>query len=249
MAEHEREELVVVTVDGTGYGDDGVAWGGEVLDANFDSYQRIGHLQEMPLLGGEKAVYDVRRLSFAFREALGVPDRYFEEKEAGVLRKMTRPSGRTTSFGRVLDAIACELDFCAYRSYDGEPAMKLERRLEEGKESVPIDVVRKGGVVMTVPMYGQMLESRASANDKARSLVAAITRGLVDVAIERAQERGLDEIGITGGVSYNRVITSIAERRVNEKGMRLLVPEQLPNGDGCISTGQCAVALRKTGRF
>ncbi|HTY47638.1 MAG TPA: carbamoyltransferase HypF [Methanomassiliicoccales archaeon] len=249
MAEHERDSLVTIAIDGTGYGEDGVAWGGEILDATLESFERIGHLQEVPLLGGEKAVYDVRRLSFAFREALGLPDRYFNEEEAIILRKMTRSSGRTTSFGRVLDAVACELGVCSYRTYDGEPAMKLERALERGRENVPIDVVRDGRVIMTVPMYGQMLDSKANNDDRARSLIAAITRGLVDIAADRAKEHGQKVIGITGGVSYNHVITSIAERMARDRGMRLLVHNELPNGDGCISTGQCAIALRKSGRF
>jgi hydrogenase maturation protein HypF len=246
MAESGRDEMVVLTLDGTGYGDDGVAWGGEVLHATYDSYERIGHLQEIPLLGGEKAVYDVRRLSFAFREALGLGSSSIPDHEAEILRKMISKAPRTTSFGRVLDALADELGICRYRSYDGEPAMKLERHLEQGRGSLEIDVVHKGGTVMTVPMYGQMLESNGTADDKARSMVLAMLEGLVDIAADRARSANLKEIGITGGVSYNHTITAMAQRLAKERGLELVCPNLLPNGDGCISTGQCAIALRKS---
>jgi hydrogenase maturation protein HypF len=88
---------------------------------------RVGHLQEIPLLGGEKAVYDVKRLVFAIKEALGQDGGYFTDVDSALLRKMMTKSPRTTSMGRVLDALSCYLGICQYRSYDGEPAMKLER--------------------------------------------------------------------------------------------------------------------------
>ena len=93
------------------------------------------------------------------------------------------------------------------------------------------------------------LEGQASPRDKARSLVAGVTKGLVDIAVEKANELGQKEIGITGGVSYNQVVTSLVKTTAKAKGIEVLVPNELPNGDGCISTGQCAIALRKTARF
>jgi hydrogenase maturation protein HypF len=246
MAESGRDEMIALTLDGTGYGEDGVAWGGEVLHASLEGYQRIGHLQEIPLIGGERAVYDVRRLAFAMREMAGLTGGE-GLPEAPLLKKMMPSAPRTTSLGRVLDAVAAELNVCSYRSYDGEPAMKLERHLENGKASIPIEVRRIGGIVQTVPMFAQMIESRGSQDDKARSLVDALLGGLVDVAAEKASSIGLKEIGITGGVSYNRTITRTVEELAKARGLTLVVPDRLPNGDGGIATGQCAAALGKLG--
>ncbi|MGD1059879.1 MAG: carbamoyltransferase HypF [Methanomassiliicoccales archaeon] len=246
MAESGRDEMVALTLDGTGYGDDGVAWGGEVLHATFERYERVGHLQEIPLIGGERAVYDVRRLAFAIRETAGLP---YDEglPEAPLLRKIMPSSPKTTSLGRLLDAVASELGVCSYRSYDGEPAMKLERHLEKGIASIPIEIKRHGGTIQTVPMYAQMVRSRGTPDDKARSLVTAVLEGLVDIAVDRASSAGLREIGITGGVSYNRTITATVEALANRRGFALVCPDNLPNGDGGIATGQCAVALGKLG--
>ncbi len=79
---------VALTLDGTGYGLDGKAWGGEVLRADLDSFDRIAHLQEIPLLGGEMAVRDPRRLVFALDELSGRSNQYFSDREAEVLQKI-----------------------------------------------------------------------------------------------------------------------------------------------------------------
>jgi len=162
-----------------------------------------------------------------------------------VLSKMMSSAPRSTSFGRILDALACYFDICSYRTYDGEPAMKLEKHLERGRDRVKIEVERKGNVIMTVPMFAQLVSSTGSIDDRAHSFVKALIRGLVDVAVDEAKNRGLEVIGMTGGVSYNHSISMMAKELVETKGLKFACPDRLPNGDGCISTGQCAIALKR----
>jgi hydrogenase maturation protein HypF len=243
MVDHRIDEAVVLTLDGTGYGEDGNAWGGEVLRSQFDSYSRIGHLQEIPLLGGEKAVYDIKRLVFAVREILGQDGGYFTDVDAALLRKMMVTSPQTTSMGRVMDALSCYLGICQYRSYDGEPAMKLEKYLEKGEPIVELAAEVKNGVVQTVPLFAQLFESDGSKQDLAISFVKAMLESLVDIACLEAETKGLGSIGLTGGVSYNAKVCRLTKEIARTKGFDLLLPDQVPNGDGCISTGQCAVAL------
>ncbi|MDD1756225.1 MAG: carbamoyltransferase HypF [Methanomassiliicoccales archaeon] len=245
MVDAGLEEMAVLTLDGTGYGADGVAWGGEVLISDFDSYKRVGHLQEFPLLGGEKAVYDVRRLAFSLAEAGGLETSYFEEREAEIMRKMAPSSPRTTAMGRLLDAVSCQLGVCEYRSYDGEPAMKLEPLLERGRDSVPIPISRRGNIIHTAEMFKAMAEAKGRPEDKARSLVKAVMGGLVDIAVEAARDKGVGSVGISGGVSYNRAISSMAKELVEAQGLKFVCHDRLPNGDGCIAVGQCAIALKR----
>ena len=77
MAEHLVDQLTVLGCDGTGYGTDGQIWGGEVLDMIEGKINRVGHLAYIPLLGGDKAVEDPRRMVFAIAETLGNPQPYF----------------------------------------------------------------------------------------------------------------------------------------------------------------------------
>ena len=243
MLESGLEEIVALTLDGTGYGADGTAWGGEVLYSSFESYHRVGHLQELPLLGGERAIHDVRRLVFAMAEAGGWNYQGIDDEEAALLKKLLPSSPRTSSFGRVLDAVSCYLGVCDYRSYDGEPAMKLERLLESGSDSVPIELEREGNVIRSVDMFRQMVESKGKPQDRANSYVAALVRGLVDVAVEEAQKHGLDCIGITGGVTYNATISAMAKTMIEKSGFKFVCHDVLPNGDGGVAAGQCAIAL------
>jgi hydrogenase maturation protein HypF len=246
LVESKLEEMVAITMDGTGYGAAGVAWGGEVLLSKVKDYRRVGHLKEVPLLGGEKAVYDVRRIAFALAEMTGGGLDYFSENERELFRKMMPRSGLSTSFGRVLDGISAYLDICHYRSYDGEPAMKLERWLNEARSLDLVSTVRHGNVIDTPAMFRQMMDSPGSRADRAGSMVHAMVRGLVDVAVERAEDEGIGHIGLSGGVSYNRAISTWTKELVESRGLRFGCHDLTPNGDGCISTGQCAVALSRT---
>jgi hydrogenase maturation protein HypF len=245
MIDAGEDELVALTLDGTGYGDDGQAWGGEVLRADLGSYRRVAHIQPLPLLGGEQAVRDPRRLVFAMDELAGRPGGFFTDGEATVLRKIMGSSPTTTGFGRLLDALSCHFGVCQKRTYDGEPAMKLEAVLEGGKVLPGMKAERRNGTVMTVPLFQELKETRGSREDLALTYVSAVLESLVEAAAEEASSKGLDVIGLTGGVSYNGVISSLTERMVRERGLRFVCPERLPNGDGGISSGQCAIALHR----
>jgi hydrogenase maturation protein HypF len=245
MIDSGEEEIVALTLDGTGYGDDGQAWGGEVLHADLDHFHRIAHLQPIPLLGGERAVRDPRRLVFALDEMAGRPGGYFNDREAAVLRKLLPTSPTSTGFGRLLDALSCHFEVCHERTYDGEPAMKLEAVLEKGTVLPDLHAERKDGTVLTVPLFQQLRGMKGRREDLTLTYVSAVLGSLVEAATDAAERAGLDAVGLTGGVSYNGVISALAERMVTARGLRFIAPDRLPNGDGGISSGQCVIALKK----
>jgi hydrogenase maturation protein HypF len=245
MIDSAENELIALTLDGTGYGEDGKAWGGEVLHTTFREFERVGHLEEIPLIGGEKAVRDVGRLVFAFSELNGRNCDLFEEEEANIFRKMMRSSLKTSSFGRILDTLSCYLGVCRYRSYDGEPAMKLEAILENGRKIHEFEVDVSNGVVRTVPMFDQLFEMEGRREDLALSFVHDLLTGLLEVAFEAAESSETRNIGLTGGVAYNGTISGIVRDKVREEGMNFIGHDRVPNGDGGISIGQVAIALSK----
>ena len=246
MVDAGLDEIVALTLDGTGYGDDGTSWGGEVLYCDFEKYERVGHLQPIPLLGGEKAVRDPRRIVFAVAELVGMETDYFEEGEAEVLRKMMRTSPTTTSFGRVLDALSAYYGICTSRTYDGEPAMKLERHFEIGGLPDGFSVEIERGTIMTLPMFQQLFHSKGKREDEMLGFVAAVLSGLIEIACEEATRRGVETIGVTGGVTYNSTISRMVKEKFNERGFDFACHDKVPNGDGGISVGQCSIALRTT---
>ncbi|MCK5636754.1 MAG: carbamoyltransferase HypF, partial [Thermoplasmatales archaeon] len=250
LVDNSLEESVVLAVDGLGYGSDGKFWGGEVLVSNFNEFERVGHLEEIPLLGGDQATKDPRRLVFAIFQKYGI-EKFFSENEAAILSKLMDKSPQSTSLGRVLDAIACYFNICTKRIYDGEPAMKLEKYLAVGKSVHSFDVEIKNNVVGTIDLFRQVdekidkpLTEKVKA-DYVHSMVKAIIDSLTNIAIDNAEKKGINNIGLTGGVSYNIPITDMVDSLVKKAGLKLTVHNRIPNGDGGISIGQNVIIGHK----
>ena len=245
------DESVVLTLDGLGYGTDGTFWGGEVLLADYKGFKRVGHLEQIPLLGGDKATYDPRRLVFAIFKKFN-KEKYFTGEEARVLSKMMNTAPVTSSLGRVLDAISCYLNICTKRTYDGEPAMKLEKYLAAGEKKYFFEVKNNNGVIKTVDVFKQLDEtlkdvkkSEKTKADVAYSMVKSIIDSLTEIAVEEAEKNDIGTIGVTGGVSYDVPIVEMIKTKIDENNLKLIVHDRVPNGDGGISIGQNAIVGHK----
>ncbi|MCK5559003.1 MAG: carbamoyltransferase HypF, partial [Thermoplasmata archaeon] len=258
------EPIIALTLDGAGYGSDGTIWGGEVLISSFTDFNRIGSLELLPLIGGDKAVYEPTRLVFGIYEKLGLNSdelEYFPVRTAEVFRKMINNSPVTSSLGRILDALSCYFGIAIQRTYDGEPAMKLERYLANGKPVFEFETVIKADDnnvhrVQTIPLFKQLFEyvgTRLPTElpvqykaDLSYSFVLELIRKLTKISLEESNKAGINYIGITGGVTYNipiiemirdEVLQSLGTDYYNPK-LEFITHSRLPNGDGGISPGQ-----------
>ncbi|WP_135664194.1 carbamoyltransferase HypF [Halorhabdus rudnickae] len=260
LAEHERERAVVITADGTGYGPDGSIWGGEVLDASLADFERIGGLSTFSLPGGTAAIEQPARIlasllddAARIEELLVERDAVGTQSEAATVRQqiergVNTPS--TTSAGRLLDAVSALLGVCTERSYEGEPAMKLESAAVGGDVldfEVPYDSQNGSRVVDSGQLVRDLatLASDHSTADVAATAQWALARGLADLAIGVAEDAGIDAVGFTGGVAYNDAITRTIRNRVEAAGLDFLGHDRVPPGDGGIAYGQVAVAAAR----
>jgi hydrogenase maturation protein HypF len=247
LVDRNVDESVVLALDGLGYGEDGRFWGGEVLEASFDAFKRVGYLEYLPLIGGDQATRDPRRLVYALFRQTG-KELFFADSETEILEKLARNAPFSSSLGRYLDALACYLGICTTRTYSGEPAMKLEKYLAVGSPRYPLSVTLKDNTVEVGDVFRQLdeqLRRPLSENDKADaavSLVKAIVDALTDIAVRHARHVGIQTIGLTGGVSYNIPITEMVQQRVADARLEFLVHRNVPNGDGGIAVGQNAIA-------
>ncbi|MFI5721328.1 carbamoyltransferase HypF [Streptomyces cyaneofuscatus] len=139
MAEHGLDgtaPVIGIAFDGTGYGDDGAVWGGEVLIADYDGFQRFAHLRYVPLPGGDAAVRNPYRMALSHLRAAGVP---WSEglpctaiAPPGERRLLERQLERglncvpTSSMGRLFDAVSSLAGVCHRVEYEAEAAMRLE---------------------------------------------------------------------------------------------------------------------------
>jgi hydrogenase maturation protein HypF len=255
MAEWNTEEIVSIICDGFGYGSDGTAWGGEVLYCNRDGFRRLGHLESQPMVGGDLATY------YPLRMAAGILHRKTEVTEWLMSKSHHLPHGKreaevilkqldkgstpeTTSCGRVLDAISALLGICYERTYEGEPAMKLESAALESKDRLNLAPRYNGKVLDTTFLVHEIFtkKDKISAADLACSAQSYLARGLAQLAIEEAERLQVKHVGFSGGVAYNEHITSTIRKVVEREGFKFLVHHKIPAGDGGTSFGQAIVA-------
>ncbi len=269
MAEHGLEKLVGIAADGVGYGSDGTIWGGEVMVAGLSSFERVGGLMSQRMPGGDLATrFPARMVAGILWQHLGREEleRVLDEFCASgfkrgkremsiVLRQLERDLNvfRTSSCGKVLDAVACLLGVCDKRTYEGELAIKLEAAAGKGDAGeVKLEplIEKVGGVrvVNTSRLLADVLSAlraRVPRRHIAAAAQRAIARGLASIAIDTASSRGMDIVGGSGGVFYNWAITSAVRKKIEEAGLRFVQHELLPPGDGGISIGQAVIAARQ----
>jgi hydrogenase maturation protein HypF len=255
MAEWNAEEIVGITCDGFGYGSDGTAWGGEVLHCNREGFRRLGHLEAQPMVGGDLATY------YPLRMAAGILYRKMDvtewllslsgkfphgKSEAEVILKQLEKGSapETTSCGRVLDAVSALLGICYERTYEGEPAMKLESAALEGKDLLNLAPKFKGKVLDTTFLVHEIFSKKDSfsAADLACSAQSYLARGLAELAVNEAERLQVKHVGFSGGVAYNEHITATIRKAVEKEGFKFLVHHKIPAGDGGTSFGQAIVA-------
>jgi len=265
MAEHDIDKLVGIASDGAGFGLDGTIWGGEVFAAGT-GFERCGSLMPQIMPGGDIAAqypsrmvagilsrkYPVEELRNMMVEMKG----FRNEREIDiVLRQVERRfnTPETSSTGRVLDAISSILDICHERTYEGEPALRLEALASGGNANVELPVVIKKHdnryMLDTTELLDAVLLAKGyhRNEDIAASAQKALAEGLVDIAIRVARIKGIDSIGISGGVAYNdAIVRHINERAVGE-GFKFFTQGRVPCGDGGISLGQAVMAAFNPG--
>lgn len=262
LGEHGLERTVGIALDGIGYGADSSIWGGEVLLSSKAEYGRVGGLSRVPMPGGDLATKYPARMVAGILYAGGLRGAELHnvlKKHAefrGGSREMEAvikqlQSGINTvdasSAGRFLDAVSTLLNICSERTYEGEPAMKLESAAVAGD---PIDISlefkhEEGRKVLDVPaLFKRLIELKDShpVADIAATAELSLAKGVAGIAIEVAREEGVNNICLSGGVAYNDMITRIIKEEVERAGLHFYTNEKLPCGDGGISFGQVIVA-------
>jgi hydrogenase maturation protein HypF len=257
MSEYGINETIGIVCDGYGYGSDGGAWGGEIIKSNLQKFKRLGHLQDQPMPGGDLATkYPIRMVAGILDREIDIEDflnekaRYLPhgKKEVEIITKQIKMSKTpvTSSCGRILDAISAMLNVCSERTYEGEPAMKLEAIASMGKDCLELEPQIKNGIIDTTYLIKNIYETQKKGDmqvsDLALSAQSYLARSLAELAVECAISDGITSIGFTGGVACNSYITNVIRLAVENNGLEFLSHDKVPPGDGGISLGQAIVA-------
>ncbi len=254
-AEHGlRGPVLALAWDGTGLGTDGTIWGGEALIVDGAAFRRVGHLKPFPLPGGEAAVKDPRRSAAGLLAAtLGL------EAMPQTLRAAFGEGGwvalatmldrglncpRTSSLGRLFDAVSALAGIHPERGFEGQAAMALEFAAERATPggtypwSFQDGEVRVADPTRMVEGLLRDLETGTAPEVMARRFHTA----LADLGLAWARHAGLRDVVLSGGCFQNALLTELVVERLAAAGFRTHRHRAFPPNDGCIALGQAAVA-------
>ncbi|MHB0857930.1 MAG: carbamoyltransferase HypF [Anaerolineae bacterium] len=260
----ESGPVLGVALDGTGYGSDGCIWGGEWLLADYRGFQRLAHLEYLPLAGGELAIAQPWRIAAGYLLATGdtqaappVPETLWPADANQALREVLRVqvarglnTPLTSSMGRLFDAAAALLGLAHVVTYEGQAAMALEAAAAAWQgpaaplpyaleEHEGILIVRLGELLRT--MAGEALGGQP-APALARRFQTTVASLVVELCRRLAQQTGVQTVALSGGCFQNRLLLAESVPALQAQGLEVLVHRQVPCNDGGLSLGQAAIA-------
>lgn len=261
LAEREAWDRSVLGVafDGTGYGDDGAVWGGELFVGSVrGGFERVGHLRYAQLPGGDAAARFPVQAAAGFLSELnadtdfsaapfGFPARY---GEALALAEHGVRSFPTTSVGRLFDTVAALAGFVRKISFEGQAAIWLEHMARRSAGVSPYPMLFENGELDYRPMLDAVVADRTRGRDPreiARAFHEGLASGTAAAVSELCDAHGLDVVVLCGGVFQNALLVERVAALVERSKIQAWIPRSVPPNDGGISVGQATLAAFGTG--
>jgi len=256
MGEHYIEEKVLgFAFDGTGYGDDGTIWGGEVMIADHQTYERILTLTPFRLLGGEKAIKEPRRsaLSLLFEtysldeiHALHLPLlKQFLKEEINMLHKAWKKGINAplcSSMGRLFDAVASIADIVQVSGFEGESGLYMEAYVDENITDIFEFEIDNGTINLE-----SMVKAMVQMEDK-HIMISTFFNTVTEIIFQIAQKHPSLPLLFSGGVFQNKVLVEKISRRCKQEKRSTYFQNETAINDGGIALGQAWYALHYISR-
>ena len=261
MAENDVIPPVLgIAWDGSGYGTDGTIWGGEFIVINDHTWRRAARFRTFMLPGGDRAIKEPRRSALGAlyemwgealfsRTDIALLDSFTSGEMAGLAHALDSRLNcpRTSSVGRLFDAVAALCGLRHICSFEGQAAMELEFCADTQDQFLPysFDTQMKDGmaVVDWIPMVSEILY------DLSRSVVASVISSrfhatLVEMIVAVAKQIGITQVALTGGCFQNKLLVKLGSTRLKAEGFSPILHRQVPCNDGGIALGQLVAATR-----
>ena len=243
LAEHgETGPALALVFDGTGYGTDGTLWGGELLRCDLEGFERVAHLEPVPLPGGEAAIREPWRVAAAYLERAGRPVPF--ERWSRVRESLKVNAPESSGMGRLFDAVAAVLGVRERVSYEGQAAIELEWLAGE-VPAEPYACAVEGGLIAGVDLVRAAHDDFAAGRPRTE-VAAAFHEGVALAAAAVCEQAATPRtVVLSGGTFQNARLLASVRRGLEAVGFRVLAHRRVPPNDGGISFGQAAVAARR----
>lgn len=236
-----------VAFDGYGMGDDGGAWGGELMLIEGARWRRLGHLAPLPAPGGDRAARECWRMGVAALHAIGrgdavaafFPDIPLAPRVSETLGRAGAPA--TTSMGRLFDAVAALSGLCLTQAYEGQAAMMLEARVDEPR-FLPEAYRLAGGVLDFTPTLAFIARERPDPRAAAAYFHGALIAGCAEWITRAARAQNQSHVALGGGCLMNRILAEGLCAALRARGLTPLLARAVPCNDGGLSLGQAHLA-------
>ena len=268
MAENDWNQPVIgVSFDGTGYGTDGTIWGGEFLMADYDGYTRMGSVKPFLQVGGDASAKEGWRIAVSLlREIYGekAAESLVEKLKlcakpvAKVQFKMAEKkinSVKSTSAGRLFDAVSAILGICNQSTFEGEASISFEfvackweeRQKETEFPRFPIHVEGSDYFTLETHSLVEWIAERRISGESAEKLAwifhRALAEMIVDACVYLKEKMGITAVALSGGVYQNQLLLQFSVERLEEEGFYVLRHRLIPPNDGGICLGQAVAAM------
>jgi hydrogenase maturation protein HypF len=245
--------VIGLSFDGTGFGKDGAIWGGEFLLADYKDFKRLYHLNYFTLPGGDVAIKRPARSALALLWSLGldwedwmapVKDLCYEERQAlHVQLDRNLNSPKTSSIGRLFDAVAALAGVRQRVNYEAQAAIEFESAIDPAETgSYRFEI--EGGVVKVDECIRFLLKD-VRGGVSIPIISARFHNGLADITShicsEIQRQYSISEVAISGGVWQNLALLERSAKRLRKKKFRVYLHHQVPTNDGGISLGQAII--------
>jgi hydrogenase maturation protein HypF len=261
MADNEltgAEPVIALAFDGTGYGADGAIWGAEILVADYRDFERLIHLEYLPLPGGDTAIRRPWRTAVGFAAALdlAVEDlpflktldpREVETVRTQAARGLNAPP--VSSMGRLFDAVAALAGICTKIDYEAQGAIELEElaRSRIGAEG-EYPFILDGEFIRVRDLLAAVIRD-VRAGTTAACIGARFHNTVRSIALQSAlsvrSTRGIRGVVLSGGVWQNALLLALSTDALREAGFEVYTHRRVPANDGGLALGQAMVAAAK----
>ena len=246
-------QVIGVAFDGSGYGPDGAIWGGEFLVAGYAGFERRAHLRYIPLAGGDAAVREPWRAALGYLvDTFGAaaPLANVPEERVRIVRRMIEKgvnTVRTSSCGRLFDAVAAIVGLRQAVTFEGQAAIELEMAAQDGvAERYPFEIEGDGPWQLDFrPVIERIV--RETASGVPQGVVSArFHNTLADAIVETCRrirgETELARVCLSGGTFQNMRLLTTAAPALRAAGFQVVLHAKVPPNDGGIALGQAAIA-------
>jgi hydrogenase maturation protein HypF len=255
-----EKRVLGVSFDGTGYGDDGTIWGGEIFVGSMkNGFERVAHLRSAHLVGGDAgAQHPVQAAAGFLAQVDGLPDLttspfHFPPRYRAALdlvHKQVR-TFTTTSVGRLFDAAAALLGFTREVTFEGQAATWLEQVARGTHMVEPYPFPFAYHELDFRPLLQSVAQDRLCGRDLreiARAIQGGVAQGLADCVKAISQTEDIDTVVLSGGVFQNELLLGDLKRLLPES-LQIWTNHAVPANDGGISLGQAALAAFWAGQI